>query len=143
MSLHNDLMTSLRSDIQRQQGSPAKESTIADLVRERDWLFENDNYHVDTSHLNSVVRFALLIDNPEVLRLAVDLTEYGRRLSPQFQYRGEEPFADAFPTSAMFFRALLGENVEEAVAYFQGRAASAADAGDKPTLRSMRMSRIG
>jgi hypothetical protein len=122
--LHRDLMASLRSDISRQQGTPAKETTIADLVRDRDWLFENDNYHIDTSHLNSIVRFALLIDDPATLKLAVDLTEYGKRLSPQFQFRGEPPFDDAYPTSAMFFRALLGENVDEAVNYFQGRATS-------------------
>ncbi|HEX4129449.1 MAG TPA: hypothetical protein VHZ24_05355 [Pirellulales bacterium] len=120
--IHGELLESLKRDIERQQGQPPHETTIAELVADRDWLFAADNYHVDTSHLNSVVRFALLVDDPEVLRLAIDLTEYGRRLSPQFQFAGEAPFGDPFPTSAMFFRGLLGEQTEEALAWFKAQA---------------------
>jgi hypothetical protein len=120
--IHNELMTALQSDIERQQGSPAVEKTIADLVRDRDWLFSADNYHVDTTHLNSVVRFALMVDDPEILRLAVDMCEYGRRLSGQFQFRGEEPFIEMYPTASRYFRALLGEDVDEAVAWFGQKA---------------------
>src|SRR5580658_10436608 len=68
------LPAELVNDITQQQGKPPTESTIAGLVADRDWLFANDNYHVDTTHLSSVVRFAQLVEDPEVLRLAVDLT---------------------------------------------------------------------
>lgn len=120
--LHADLSASLRSDIERQKGSPAKEQTIAELVRDRDWLFAGDNYHIDTTHLAAVVRFALVLEDPQPLKLAVDLTEYGRRLSPSFQFKGEPPFEDAYPASALFFKASLGEAVEEALAYFRQQA---------------------
>jgi hypothetical protein len=53
------------------------------------------------------------------------LTEYGRRLGRQYQYAGEEPFVDAHPAHALFFRAQLGEAVEEALDYFRGRAEAA------------------
>ena len=122
--LHRDLLSALVADITQQQGKPPAESTIAGLVADRDWLFANDNYHVDTTHLSSVVRFALLAEDPEVLRLAVDLTEYGRRLTAQFQYPGDEPFSDTYPASALFFRAQLGEGVDEALGVFAERAAS-------------------
>jgi hypothetical protein len=132
--LHGELLRSLQGDIGRQEGKPPQEATIRDLVADRDWLFLNDNYHIDTSHLHAVVRFARLVEDPTVLRLAVDLTEYGRRLSRQFQYAGEEPFVDAQPSQAMFLRAQLGEQVEEALAFFRERATSlpAAEHGTLP-----------
>jgi hypothetical protein len=71
------------------------------------------------------MRFALLIEDREALRLAVDMTEYGRRLSAQFQYPGDGPFADTYPASALFFRAQLGEDVDEALRVFAERAARA------------------
>ena len=122
--VHHELLHSLRADISRQQGAEPAETTIGQLVAERDWLFGEFAYHLDTTHLASTVRSARIIDNPEHLRLALDLTEYGRRLSPQFQYRGEEPFVDIYPTHALFYRALLGENVDAAVEYFRERAQS-------------------
>jgi hypothetical protein len=75
--------------------------------------------------LSSVVRFARLSETPAVLRLALDLTEYGRRLHSQFQYPGDEPFTENYPAHALFFAALLGERVEESLAYFRQRAESA------------------
>ncbi|HEV3021640.1 MAG TPA: hypothetical protein VGX76_04210 [Pirellulales bacterium] len=140
--LHDDLTRSLRDEIAKKQGSPPAEETIEGLVADRDWLFDNNNYHLDTSHLAAVVRFALVLDAEADLRRAVDLTEYGRRLSSLYQYPGQEPFVDCYPTHAHFFRALLAnatsvrgakgddtknEEVEEAIAYFRGRAEALAD----------------
>jgi hypothetical protein len=120
--IHDELMTSLRADVKRQQGIESTETTIAEMVRDRDWLFADDNYHVDTTHLHAIVRFALLVDDPQVLRLALDLSEYGRRLGASFQFHGEEPFVDMYPASAMFFKALLGEEVGEALGWFAAKA---------------------
>ncbi|HVX10392.1 MAG TPA: hypothetical protein VHC22_04390 [Pirellulales bacterium] len=120
--LHGDLLRSLQEHLTKRQGKRPQETTIGGLVADRDWLFDDNEYHIDTSHLAAVVRFALVLDDPQMLRLAADLTEYGRRLSSLFQYAGQEPFADTYPTHALFFRALLGEQVDEAVDYFRGRA---------------------
>ncbi len=124
--LHAELFRSLSEEITRKQGKPPQETTVEGLVADRDWLMDENNYHIDTSHLNAVVRFALVIEDPADLRLAVDLTEYGRRLSSLFQYAGQEPFTDSYPAHGLFFRALLGERVEDAVAYFRERAESLA-----------------
>ena len=56
------------------------------------------------------------------IRLAIDLTEYGRRLSAQYQYESEEPFADLYPATQLYLQAVLGENVDEAIAYFEKKA---------------------
>lgn len=106
--LHAELLGNVRADVARQEGSEPKEQTLAELVAERDWLFLDNNYHVDTTHLASVVRFARLLEDPEVLALAYDLTEYGRRLGKQFQFAGDEPFADVYPSHGLFFGAANG-----------------------------------
>lgn len=122
--LHQELLENLKSEVAREEGTEPPETTVAELVADRDWLFLEDNYHIDTSHLQSVVRFARLLDDPTALRLALDLTEYGRRLSPHYQFQGDEPFAETYPAHAVYYKALLGEEVEEAVQYFRDKAQS-------------------
>ncbi|QDU98334.1 hypothetical protein [Lignipirellula cremea] len=132
--LHHELCENLATDIGRQEGAtPTGESSIRSLVADREWLFNENTYHVDTTHLSSVVRFARLLDDPETLRLALDLTEYGRHLSTQFQYQSDEPFADNYPAHAIYFRGLLGEDVDQAIEYF-GKKAETVDQGEFGTL---------
>ena len=127
--LHGELLANVRADIARREGSEPEGATLAELAASRPWLFENDNYHVDTTHLAAVVRFALACDDPDVLRTALDLTEYGRRLSHQYQFPGQEPFADTYPAHALFFQGVLGENADAAVDYFRQKAQAAEEAG--------------
>lgn len=130
--IHGDLLQTLTDYLAKKQGKTHQETTIAALVADRDWMFDDNEYHIDTSHLAAVVRFALVIDDAEALRLAIDLTEYGRRLSAMFQYPGQEPFVDTYPTHALFFRALVGEGVDEAVQYFRERAETADEQSSWP-----------
>jgi hypothetical protein len=120
--LHQELLANVRSDIARHDGKEPEGATLKDLVGGRDWLFAENNYHVDTSHLNSVVRLARLLEDAESVRLALDLTAYGRRLSRQFQFPGEEPFVDMYASCSLWFAALVGEQVDEALAVFAERA---------------------
>ncbi len=121
-NLHQELLENLKSEVAREQGSEPTETSIGDLVADRDWLFLEDNYHIDTSHLQSVVRIARLLDHADTLRLALDLTEYGKRLSAHYQFQGDEPFAETYPAHALYFQALLGEKADEAVQYFRDKA---------------------
>jgi hypothetical protein len=120
--LHKELSENLKAEIARQEASQPKEKTIEQLVAERDWLFLEDAYHIDTSHLHSVVRFARVLQDADALRLAVDLTEYGRRLSTSYQFQTDEPFAEPYLAHGLFFRGQLGQQVEEAVKYFGDKA---------------------
>lgn len=134
--LHGELIANLRADIERRgaehapptaaeaSGRDSNQESIAALLVDRDWLFADDNYHLDTSHLSAVVRAARLVTDAQTLRLAIDLTDYGRRLSASYQYPGEAPFEELYPQSAQFFRAQLGENVDDALACFGERARS-------------------
>jgi len=122
--LHRELSQSLRTDIARHEGQEPKETTIAGLVSDRDWLFGEFAYHIDTTHLASTIRFARVLEDRRLLELALDMTEYGRRLSSQFQYRGEEPFSDIYQSHAIFLSALLGKDVDTGVRYFGDKARS-------------------
>jgi hypothetical protein len=120
--VHADLVSSVKHDIARQEGSQPSEKTLRELVADREWLFQDNSYHLDTTHLAATVRISRVLSDAADLRLALDLTEYGRRLSQQFQYQGDEPFAEMYPASALYFQALLGENIDEAAAYFKNKA---------------------
>ncbi len=76
------------------------------------------DYYVDTSHVASVIRFALDLTDPDALRLAIELCEYGKHLSPKFQYRAEPPFDDVYVDHAAYLRALAGEDVEGSIRHF-------------------------
>src|SRR5262249_31475237 len=120
--VHSDLVASVAADIARQEGQQPKEKTLRELVRDREWLFQENSSHLDTTHLAATVRIARTLSEPDDLRLALDLTEYGRRLSQQFQYAGDEPFTEMYPANALYFQALLGEKIDEALAYFRNKA---------------------
>jgi hypothetical protein len=49
------------------------------------------------------------------------LTEYGKRLAPMFQYKGDPPFENIYEDHAVYLRALLGENVDESIAHFRAK----------------------
>jgi hypothetical protein len=122
--LHRDLAANIRSDIAgRGQLVPPEGATIAELIAGRDWLFAEDSYHIDVSHLTSVVRMSVLVHEPEAIEMAVDLTEYGRRLSPRLQFEGVPPFERVFDDHRVYLRALLGRDADAAIAHFRAKVA--------------------
>lgn len=120
--LHNELLRNVRAHVEQREGAPPATNRLAELITGRDWLFENDNYHTDTSHLAAVVRFARLLEEPAAVELALDLVEYGRRLAPQLQYPGDPPFEDLYASHRLLFLATLGRQVDEAIDFFRQQA---------------------
>jgi len=120
--VYEELMATVKADIAQQEGNEPPEETFRELVADREWLFLDNSYHIDTTHLASTVRFSRVLDDEKHLRMALDLTEYGRRLNSQFQYQGEEPFADMYPSHALYLQAILGENIDDAISYFKEKA---------------------
>lgn len=133
--IYKDLRETLNRDVQsRLAGTPPADS-VRELIADRDFLFAEGNYHIDVSHLNSVVRFARFLDgdSPE-LRKAIELAEYGSRLSPQLQYPGDAPFDDFYPAHVHYFKALAGEDVDEALGYFRHKLKTEPDEQDRPMI---------
>jgi hypothetical protein len=124
--LHGQLAENLRADL-RQRGvpEPPADLSIARLVSDHPELFADEAYHTDVSHLSATVRYAILVTDPAVLALAADLAEYGRRLSSRLQFEGAPPFEHTFEDHLRFLGALLGRNVEAAIAHFRDHADNA------------------
>ena len=64
-----------------------------------------------------------LLTDPETIALAVELTDYGRNLSERHRYEGEPPFERLYEDHAVYLRALLGQDVEAAIAHFRAKLA--------------------
>lgn len=138
-SLHGDLVRSVTAHVEQQTPLLRPAKTLVDLLAGRDELFEGANYHVDVSHLSSVVRFARSIDPPsDALPLAVELCEYGRRLDPTLQYDAEAPFDTFYESNFHFLSALAAAGGEDAAPIDQAEAffrKKLADEPDEPDQR--------
>ena len=124
--VHQELLANLIADVTRRmpQVQAPEERSIVAWLGLAPGLLRDGTYHLDTTHLASTVRFARVLDDPSTLKLAADLAEYGRQLHAQYQYSSEEPFADLYPMSLAWFRALLGEHVDAALRVFRQKAES-------------------
>ncbi len=130
--LYGELLQSVCRDIERREETPFTAKTLREAITGRDWLFDDGNYHVDVSHLGSVVRFARFLtpESPE-LQTVIQLSEYGMRLSPQFQFPADPPFDVYYTAHLHFFRILADDRRDEAVAYFHERLRTAAETEDR------------
>ena len=129
--LHRDVAANIRGDIAgRGQLAPPAGASIAELVAGRDWLVAEDSYHIDVSHLASVVRMSVLATDPGAIAMAADLTEYGRRLSPRLQFEGVPPFERIYDDHGVYLRALLGRDVDAAIAHFRAKLGPAGRSAD-------------
>jgi hypothetical protein len=118
-ALYRELCDRLAADIHRQEGKLPQVKTVRELIAGRDWLFGDDLYHVDTSHLAAVVRFAVHLPRGEELDLARELCDYGQRLSPKLHYDAEPPFDDIYRDYAIYLDALAGRDADAGVAHFR------------------------
>jgi len=124
-SLYAELTANLARAIEAHEGRTPLAATVAGLIAGRDWLFGEYDYYVDTSHLSSVIQYCPDLTCRDTLLLARELCDYGCRLSRQFQFAGQPPFEDPFLDYGMYVQALLGEDVETALAHFRDKALSA------------------
>ena len=120
--LHDDLVANLRGDIARRgQPLPPEGTPIGGLLENRDWLFADDAYHLDVSHLASTVRVSPLLVDPSTIEEAVGLTDYGRHLSERHRYDGDSPFEDHYADHGVYLRGLLGHDADGAVDHFRSK----------------------
>lgn len=134
-TLHAELLERLRGEIQRVQNFAPSAKTVRELIEGRDWLFNDDFYHIDLSHLNAVVQMAMQLDQCEELQLARELCAYGNKLSPRFRYQSEPPFEDQYTDYDRYLAILTGEDVEGGLAHFRAKveASDPQTAGTFPT----------
>jgi hypothetical protein len=124
-ALYQELKDRLIAEITRTQGFEPTGKTVRELIEGRDWLFGEDYFHVDISHLSSVVQMASNLSPCPELELARDLCAYGQRLSTRFQYNTDPPFEDQYKDYGIFLGIIAGDQVEEGLAHFRAKVENA------------------
>ncbi len=127
--MHDELLSNLRGHLERLGETVPSGESIGELLANSPTLLSEGSFHIDTSHLATTVRIARLLTKPALLEKAIELAEYGSRLSADLQYPDEPPFEDLYRTHLLLFCASLGREVETALDYFGGRAREAASDG--------------
>jgi hypothetical protein len=125
--IYEEVLTNVRHHIEQQNETPRADATLRELLTEHPWLVEQKAYHLDTTHLASLMKIARLTSKAKDHEVALQLAEYGANFPEDFQYKSPEPFENTYLDHQVFFRALLGEDVDGAVAHFQAKA----DASDR------------
>ncbi len=118
-TLHEQLIERLRNDLESR--GFAIGPTVHSMLR--DELFGDDAYHIDISHLSSVVQMALQLPLTEFdsLTQALELSRYGERLAPQFQGTADCPFENSYADYSVYLKTVLGEDVENGLKHFEGK----------------------
>jgi hypothetical protein len=124
-SLYEQLRERLAADVMRREGSAPPTNSVKELMAGRDYLFEDDFYHIDVSHLGAVVQMCIHLTPCEEMQMARELCEYGSRLSARFLSPGEPPFEDQYRDYGVYLATLAGDQVEEGIAHFRAKAETA------------------
>jgi hypothetical protein len=128
-ALHAQLTERLRTDLAGRGGSISPHASIPELVELDPALFADDTYHIDTSHLSSVVQMSTHLPPGEGLHCARELCAYGRKLAPNLQGRNDPPFEDNYDDFLAYLNVVAGEKVAEGLARFAAKAAREAELG--------------
>lgn len=144
-ALHREVVECIARTIQQREGAAPEAHSLAALIADRDWLFGEFEYYVDSSHLVSVIPYCLEPADDATLALIDELCEYGRHLSPNFAFKGSPPFEDGYVDYQHYTRAVLGRDVETHLSHFRGKIARDQAAGspiDSAQLLVMLLARI-
>ena len=127
-SLYKDLQNSIRCDLESRNPGLKPGASIRELIAGQEVLFAEGNYHIDVSHLHSIVGFArsLTKDDPE-LEQAIELCEYGAGLSEPLQYPGNPPFEQYYEAHRMFLSGLAGTDAAGCLQWFIDRMLAESD----------------
>ena len=131
--LHDEIFENLSRDLTERKlvdsavidEVKARQGTITDLLKAAGGLSDEESIHVDASHLQAVLRFARICTSVHDLQQAYALACYACRLPTDFQYPGETPFTHFGEASRLFYSAQLGEETDQAIAFFRHEAEEA------------------
>ncbi len=107
-TLHAQLAERIRGELAGRGVEVPADVTIPQIIEKYPDLFADDAYHIDTSHLASVVQMSTYLPPGPDNELAQDLCEYGRRLSSGLQSRTDAPFDDGYADYLAFLKVIAG-----------------------------------
>jgi hypothetical protein len=129
-ALYAELRVRLTADIEHRfsiapagaDEPPDTPGVVRKLIEGRDWLFEDEAYHIDTSHLSSVVQLSTLLGPCAELTLARELCLYGQKLSGRFLAEEGPPFDNGYADYEVYLSILAGDEVDRGLAHFRKKA---------------------
>jgi hypothetical protein len=124
-ALYEQLRQRLADEVAQHEGTVSPELGVRALMAGRDWLFADEFYHVDVSHLSSVVQMSVHLPPCRELEMARELCAYGERLSSRFQYAGDPPFDQQYRDYGVYLAIVAGDQVEEGLAHFRAKVENA------------------
>lgn len=129
-ALHEQLTERIRADLIARGSAVPEGAAIPELVTVRDDLFADDTYHIDVSHLSSIVQMALHLPPGAELDLARELCVYGARLSPSLKGDNDCPFDDTYADYKVYQDIVAGVDVEPGLRHFREKIAAALEEGN-------------
>jgi len=129
-SLYEQLVERLRADIDGRGKSARVGASMSELIADRPEMFEEDQYHIDVSHLSSVVQFASQLPVCEELGLARELCEYGEKLSGNLRGDMPPPFDEGYSDYKVLFDIIAGKDVDTGIAHFRAKCERGLAEGD-------------
>ncbi len=119
--VYNELTANVSAAIERREGKSPGIVALSELIEQRPWLFAEDAYHIDPSHLGATVRIARMTTERTALEQASSLCIYGQRLGSTLTGAGDPPFEELFVAHEKYFDAAMGTGFEPTLAYFRAR----------------------
>ena len=133
--LYSDLTENLRREVEQRTPMLPPDLPLGELLAGRLWLFEDDNYHTDVSHLNAVVRFARALEaDSNAIEEAIQLCQYGTHLAVQLQYPGEAPFDTYYESHEHYFKVVANKDRDQSIQFFHDRLEQAEEAQDQELI---------
>ena len=120
-SLYEQLKERLRNDIEGRGEKVAEGADVVEMIRGRDSLFEDGAYHIDTSHLSSIVQFSMELSHGEALAKARQLCSYGEKLGAQFKHDADPPFENTYADYRVLLEIFDGHEVEAGLKHFRDK----------------------
>jgi hypothetical protein len=132
-ALYNELRHRLAAEIENRfslrpaaaDEPPDTPGVVSKLIKDRDWLFEDEAYHIDTSHLSSVVQMSMHLKPCLELNLARELCQYGQKLQGRFLGEDSPPFENGYADYEVYLSILASDRVEEGLAHFRNKVETA------------------
>ncbi|HMO34837.1 MAG TPA: hypothetical protein PKA06_02230 [Gemmatales bacterium] len=131
-ALYQDLRNSLCLHVKELTGDvPHDHTSISEILKSTEGLLQDETYHIDISHLSSVVQFALELPTGDTTKKVQELCEYGCRLSPRFQPQSDTPFDSGYRDYLTYYRTLNLQDVDSGLNHFRMKAESVQEGSEQ------------
>jgi hypothetical protein len=121
-ALHFQLHERLQSDLAARGVVVSAGTTITRILDDHPELFVEDSYHIDTSHLSSVVQMSTYLPPGPENDLARELCAYGCKLSPGLQGANDAPFDENYRDYLAFLNVIAGIEIANGLERFRAKA---------------------